>query len=1782
MQKSDPNSIDGNLHDGMAQGSRPYSEMPMNTYSELNQKKLVAHIDVDRDGIIQSVSENLNIWLQPLGIQNWIGKSLKSIFAAPSQHKVDLMIEHCDQQKGKINMTEFMLLGSGTHIICGSLLMVEPGKDVSDLIPFVLVNLSSSVKRFSEIQDYKILFDEVQFLSNTSYWLFSVKNKTMRWADGMFRILELPLDFDVNQIETLKNMVHPDDRERVFNSFNLNFSKKDLLETEFRLLFKSNKVKWISARLEHKYVETDDYMILGVVSDQTERRMLKRSDEFGFLDGSIYGSLFESLTDIFTVFEEVKSSDGTPIDYIYRMVNSSFERKFLISKQDILGTYLSERLPSVYQQLLPKIKIFSFSKQPFQDRIYLDQFDDFFDILIYSPGENLLAVLWRDISLMVKDDELLRESEEKYRQLFNVSGTSIFFFEQDSLRIIEVNNVAQLQFQIDSPDSQRLNFSDFWADPDVLSDAIKTKQPYLFGVVLQNFQGIAYPSDTFFSYFNWSGRKVCLASVANVSERVVHEKELTINELKYRTIYEQSPEALLLVDNYHIVDFNENALALFKMDSPNELLDKTIWGISANTQPSGENSRVFIVEQIQNAMLGATVTLDWVFQIGDNLLYTEIKMKLVENFQARMLLLDVRDVSAIRQKVQVLKNSNERYKLALEEGAIGIWDYDMESGEIYFSPEFKQFLGYDERLFPNKFDSFMQYVHPDEAHTLVEKIDAFIKTKSFSFYSEFRMQCNNGSYKWIRAKGHIKSSMEGDRSFRILGTIEDITKSKIKDQKEQLYIEKQNRVLSICLVGFWELDLRTMTFSGTPTTFELFDMVGVESANIRVIENFVHPEDREMFMNLFLSYQEIPDNQAYFRILTKSGIRFIQAKIEPSYDSQNTLVSYIGIFQDISVLRTEESYLREKESILSIIQGNTSLGIYILREEHLFFASSLVMELAGLASNTVQDDEFDHLTLYRMDQRPKVQEFFRQCTESHRHSETITVAINNVYNREKWANLEIAYIETWNTPSFMVTLVDVSEQYKKRVSLEKKNRYFESFLESSGDGVIVATSSMQIAYVNQCICDMLGYSKEDMLKKELPSFLVLSGTDADLENICMVARGNKKMPFSDYQILTKKEYLLWVSLQVTYSYFDDDTESFYLFQFRNIEDQKKLAQRMDERLCIANSIWDRSPHAIALFDPQMELAYSNKVYDSMFAIESDVQRDQLRNVILSIYPAKDSLSSDQTRSLEYNMPDGRCFYIRGTLVPYDQGTGIYVDIEDRTLSMRKELEQRENIRHYTTMYNSFPFGLMTVGSKHEIIFCNETAAAIFEKTAASLIGEKIEKLFPISFYDKIITQYNSLFSGMLDEFDVKLNPSILGTKWIHSTFSSVKDQFGDVEMCMVSVWDFTSHILSDERTQKELRSKLIRKMGESLSPSLHEHFLSMQVQMNAIKAFGSSGGKLEACLDGALEELQGLQKAMLGLEMLVGIERVVRTNNNLIKIIDIALSDELKGITVTRKYTFPQSIVYGDAKLLNYAFTCLIRYLKDQLHFTQEIILENTASFYEYDSEFDEDTIIRSGSYIQFRMSVSEWQDKKTTRDLFDPYPFDQDQDNPVNVELSMANNIIRQHKGIILAKETTEKGLAFNVYLPYVSSGSKSGNLDTEEELIHLNKGLFNVLNVDDENLSREITASLLRQLGCNVFSFGSGKAALDFYANNFSSIDLVLLDSNIPGSSGQDLLKSMKHINPSVVATLLIWNETTDEEKAHLATDFKSVINKPVSFDTLLPLVLSLHGKWESNKDL
>lgn len=148
-----------------------------------------------------------------------------------------------------------------------------------------------------------------------------------------------------------------------------------------------------------------------------------------------------------------------------------------------------------------------------------------------------------------------------------------------------------------------------------------------------------------------------------------------------------------------------------------------------------------------------------------------------------------------------LRKSEERLRLAIRSGNIGLWDWDLRTNEVQYSTEWKHQIGYEDHEISNDFSEWSTRVHPDDLDKILKITHAFLEKSWPNYKVEFRIQHKDGSYRWVLGQAALELDADG-KPVHMVGSQIDISERKNAELKEKIH----HLVVETSQDGFWMFD----------------------------------------------------------------------------------------------------------------------------------------------------------------------------------------------------------------------------------------------------------------------------------------------------------------------------------------------------------------------------------------------------------------------------------------------------------------------------------------------------------------------------------------------------------------------------------------------------------------------------------------------------------------------------------------------------------------------------------------------------------------------------------------------------------------------------------------------------------------------------------------------------------------------------------------------------------------------------------------------------------------
>lgn len=255
------------------------------------------------------------------------------------------------------------------------------------------------------------------------------------------------------------------------------------------------------------------------------------------------------------------------------------------------------------------------------------------------------------------------------------------------------------------------------------------------------------------------------------------QTEVQTRERDYQLLVEDATDAIavLAVGSGHVLEANR-ALSNILGYTLEELRTMTIYDILSPEDLKRAPPRYEEVADGKTAQrthlaltrTGAVVAL-------------EATIKLLDDDRAQFV---ARDITQWQRVEERLRESEERYALAVQGANDGLWDWDMRTGNLYYSPRWKEILGYEDHEIGSGPDEWFDRIHSGDLPRVREDLRDHLDGDSKHFFSEYRMHHKSGAWIWVLARGLAVRNADGE-AYRMAGSQTEITQQKAVEA--QLY-----------------------------------------------------------------------------------------------------------------------------------------------------------------------------------------------------------------------------------------------------------------------------------------------------------------------------------------------------------------------------------------------------------------------------------------------------------------------------------------------------------------------------------------------------------------------------------------------------------------------------------------------------------------------------------------------------------------------------------------------------------------------------------------------------------------------------------------------------------------------------------------------------------------------------------------------------------------------------------------------------------------------------------
>ncbi|MGA9380616.1 MAG: PAS domain S-box protein [Phormidium sp.] len=521
--------------------------------------------------------------------------------------------------------------------------------------------------------------------------------------------------------------------------------------------------------------------------------------------------------------------------------------------------------------------------------------------------------------------------------------------------------------------------------------------------------------------------------------------------------------------------------------------------------PEDQTATIAVVEKLKAGLPVVNWENRYRCQDGS---YKWLSWKSISLLQEGLIYATARDMTEIKRSEIALKESEERWQLALWGNKDGIWDWNLETNQVFFSVRWKEMLGYTDSEITNHLDEWVVRVHPDDFTKVMQAINEHLDKKTSSYINEYRLLCKDGTYKWILDRGQALWDKQG-KPIRMVGSHTDISERK---QAEVLLRERQislaqqeellRKVLNSIPVGVWITDKQGKILQANPAACKIWGLKkqNFDLANLTFGLNSPDTPNSAQFKAWWTDTGKPIKSQEWapYLAITKGEItmnecidiqrldatrKTILNSAIPLRNDRQEIIGSIVVNQDITEQQIFKQALWENQRLFQKIADATPeiLYLYDLISDQNIYVNQQITEILGYTPTEIQQIEGLMQKLVHPEDFPKLRESFQGLAEA-KDGEVIESEYRMQCANGEWCWLISRDVVFSRTPEGLShQILGTATDITKRKQAEVELREVSMALANAVEGISHLDANGYYRAVNKAYANACGYEPEEML-----------------------------------------------------------------------------------------------------------------------------------------------------------------------------------------------------------------------------------------------------------------------------------------------------------------------------------------------------------------------------------------------------------------------------------------------------------------------------------------------------------------------------------------------------------------------------------------------------------------------------------------------------------------------------------------------------------------------------
>lgn len=261
-----------------------------------------------------------------------------------------------------------------------------------------------------------------------------------------------------------------------------------------------------------------------------------------------------------------------------------------------------------------------------------------------------------------------------------------------------------------------------------------------------------------------------------------------------------------------------------------------------------------------------------------------------------------------------LRDTEERWRFALEGSGDGVWDWDVAGNAMYFSGRWEQLLGYAPGSLQHHLETWEKLIYPDDLARVMTEFRAHLDGVSTSYISEHRMRNNHGEWVWVLDRGMVTARDETGKPLRMICTMSDISARKLAEAEitrlAQAVEQSPSGVMITDCDG--KLEYTNQAYSRI-TGYQFGQVYGKPLRELisTELDDALYAEIRSS-LKVGRSWGGVLANRH-----SNGKMYWEQVSASPIYDTLGNIISHLYLRQDVTERKAAENALLQRDAALA-------------------------------------------------------------------------------------------------------------------------------------------------------------------------------------------------------------------------------------------------------------------------------------------------------------------------------------------------------------------------------------------------------------------------------------------------------------------------------------------------------------------------------------------------------------------------------------------------------------------------------------------------------------------------------------------------------------------------------------------------------------------------------------------------------------------------------------------------------------------------------------------------